>query len=516
MKKTIKTLLLLCLSLILCMAFLTSCNENNSTDGTTGSNQSSEQEGNIIHTHSFGEWVVTKEATCLADGAQERTCACGEKEKQTLGAKGHTPGEWMTVKEPTAKEDGLKEQKCTVCGEKTATETLPATGSLGLAYTVNADGKTCTITGIGTCTDAEVVIPASLNGYQVTAIAKRAFYDCKTMKEITIPATVKEIGTQIFFKADNLTTVYYNSTYYSSENPFMNIPSVKKIVFGGTKVPGSICNGMNALESVLIGNSVTSIGNYAFSRCSSLTSVEIPDSVTSIGRGWFFGCSSLTSVEIPDSVTSIGGEAFAFCKSLENLMIPQGVTSIGYEAFENCSSLTSVEIPDSVTSIGRRAFVGCSSLTSVEIPDSVTSIGDYAFSSSSLTRVEIPDSVTSIGMGWFYGCSSLTSVEIPDSVTSIGDEAFSGCSSLTSVEIPDSVTSIGWSAFSGCSSLTSVEIPDSVMSIGSNAFYACSSLTSVRYAGTKAEWEAIEKGSSLFDWSCVMEIVCSDGTISLG
>ena len=501
MKKTIKTLLLLCLSLILCMAFLTSCNENNSTDGTTGSNQSSEQEGNITHTHSFGEWVITKEATCLADGAQERACACGEKEieiikakgshtfeewvvtkeatcladgaqervcacgekeievikskgfhtfgewgvtkeatcltegaqeracacgekeKQTLGAKGHTLGEWITVKEPTAKEDGLKEQKCTVCGEKTATETLPATGSLGLAYTVNADGKTCTITGIGTCTDAEVVIPASLNGYQVTAIAKRAFYDCKTMKEITIPATVKEIGTQIFFKADNLTTVYYNSTYYSSENPFMNIPSVKKIVFGGTMVPAYICEGMNALESVLIGNSVTSIGNYAFYGCSSLTIVEIPDSVTSIGWEAFRGCRSLTSVEIPDSITSIGSSAF-----------------------RDCSGLTSVEIPDSVTSIGNSAFYGCSSLTSVEIPDSVTSIGDYAF----------------------YGCSSLTSVEIPDSVTSIGDVAF----------------------------------------------YGCSSLTSVRYAGTKAEWEAIEKGSSLFLGSGVKEIVCSDGTVS--
>ncbi|MBR5187626.1 MAG: leucine-rich repeat domain-containing protein [Clostridia bacterium] len=110
--------------------------------------------------------------------------------------------------------------------------------------------------------------------------------------------------------------------------------------------------------------------------------------------------------------------------------------------------------------------------------------------------------------------NALESVLIGNSVTSIGDRAFIRCSSLTSVEIGDSVTSIGSLAFCHCSSLTSVEIPDSVTSIGNSAFSGCSSLKSVRYAGTKAEWEAIEKGSSLFDWSCVMEIVCSDGTVS--
>ena len=119
------------------------------------------------------------------------------------------------------------------------------------------------------------------------------------------------------------------------------------------------------IKSVEIKSGVTSIGNYAFSGCSSLTSVTIPDSVTSIGDSAFSGCSSLTSVSIPDSVTSIGDRAFFGCKSLTSVTIPDSVTSIGDYAFDGCSSLTSVSIPDGVTSIGDYAFAGCCSLKDV-------------------------------------------------------------------------------------------------------------------------------------------------------
>ena len=225
---------------------------------------------------------------------------------------------------------------------------------------------------------------------------------------------------------------------------------------------------------------VTSIGNYAFYRCSSLTSITIPDGVTSIEKQAFSLCKSLTSITIPDGVTSIGERAFSYCESLTSITIPDGVTSIGNYAFDGCSSLTSVIIPDSVTTIGNYAFQGCKSLTSITIPDGVTSIGNSAFyGCSSLTSITIPDGVTSIGHYAFYRCRSLTSITIPDGVTSIGESAFSDCSSLTSITIPDSVTSIGERAFSYCRSLTSITIPDGVTSIGNYAFDGCSSLTSV-------------------------------------
>ena len=113
-------------------------------------------------------------------------------------------------------------------------------------------------------------------------------------------------------------------------------------------------------------------------------------------------------------------------------------------------------------------------------------------SKSMVKSAVIADGVTSIGVYAFYECRSLTSVTILDSVTLIDDAAFYNCSSLTSVTIPDSVTSIGSSAFEGCASLTSVTIPDSVTSIGWSAFKGCASLTDVYYAGSEAQWKAIQ------------------------
>ena len=238
--------------------------------------------------------------------------------------------------------------------------------------------------------------------------------------------------------------------------------------------------GCRSLTSLVIPDSVTNIGDYAFSGCRSLTDIVIPDSVTRIGDGAFRGCKSLTDIVIPNSVTSIGDNAFEYCFSLSNLVVPDGVTSIEDNAFEGCRSLTDIVIPDSVTRIGDGAFRGCKSLTDIVIPDSVTSIGGYAFGCcESLTDIVIPNSVTSIGDNAFWYCKSLSSVVIPAGVTSIGARAFCECSSLISIVIPDGITCIGESAFCVCSSLSSVVIPDSVTSIGNYAFAYCKSLTDI-------------------------------------
>ena len=179
---------------------------------------------------------------------------------------------------------------------------------------------------------------------------------------------------------------------------------------------------------------VKNIYDNAFKGNQTITSVIIPDSVTSIGYEAFYECRSLTSVVIGDGVTSIGEYAFFDCDSLTSVVIPDSVTTIGDSAFEYCGSLTSVVIGDSVTSIADKAFDKCSSLASVVIGDSVTSIGDSAFSYCiSLASVVIPDSVTRIAGGAFYDCDSLSSVVIGDSVTSIWGGAFCDCDSLTNV-----------------------------------------------------------------------------------
>ena len=389
----------------------------------------------------------------------------------------------------------------------------------------------------------------------VTSIDNRAFYSCKSLTSVTIPNSVTIIGERAFSYCTSLTSVtipdsvtsicdyaFNGCTSLTSVTIPDSVTSIGEYAFAyctsltSVTIPDSVTSigeyafrDCTSLTSVTIPDSVTSIGDCAFQNCSSLTSVTIPDSVTSIGEYAFYDCTSLTSVTIPDSVTSIGDGAFYCCDSLTGIWvaegnshyssdasgvlfdknmtaliqcpgrffgaytIPDSVTSIDNRAFYSCKSLTSVTIPNSVTSIGDGAFYKCDSLTSVTIPDGVTSIDWCAFSDcTSLTSVTIPDSVTSIDVCAFDGCKSLTSVTIPNSVTSIGDCAFRDCTSLTSVTIPNSVTSIGDCAFQYCASLTSVTIPDSVTSINNGAFYDCTSLTDVYYAGSEAQWKAIQ------------------------
>ena len=271
--------------------------------------------------HSYGAWTVSKAATCAAKGQEVRSCACGSKETRDIAQLAHTPGDWVVDKQATATQDGHRYQPCKSCGAKLKEETL-AYGSQGLAYTVNSDGKSCTVTGIGTCKDSKVVIPGKIDGYPVTAIANRAFYQCVQITEITIPDGVTSIGERAFYACSSLT-------------------------------------------KITIPDSVTRVGVSAFRCCSSLTDITIPDSVTSIGDLAFFLCSSLTTIDIPNSVTSIGKNAFSMCDSLIDITIGNSINSIGESAFEGCTSLTDITIPESVTSIGAKAFSNCFSLTDI-------------------------------------------------------------------------------------------------------------------------------------------------------
>ena len=287
-------------------------------------------------------------------------------------------------------------------------------------FSFTSTENTCEITGLIDETVTEVVIPDYVTsigedafeycdsltsvviGDSVTSIGNYAFYNCSRLTSVVIGDSVTSIGSDAFRYCDSLTSVYIT-----------DLSAWCKISFGNSSAnplcyAGNLYLNNELVTELVIPDSVTSIGSYAFYNCISLTSVEIPDSVTSIGSYAFAFCDSLTSAVIPDSVTSIASSAFAWCNSLTSVVIPESVTSIGSDAFESCHSLTSVEIPDSVTSIGNYAFYNCSRLTSVVIGDSVTSIGEDAF----------------------HDCSSLTSVVIGGSVTSIGSDAFAYCDSL--------------------------------------------------------------------------------------
>ncbi len=265
-------------------------------------------------------------------------------------------------------------------------------------------------------------------GNSVTSIGNSAFNGCKGLTSVTIPNSVTSIGDRAFWGCSGLTSVTIGNS----------VTSIGDYAFWS-------CSG---LTSVTIPNSVTSIGEEAFDGCSGLTSVHISDIIAwcniefgdsdsnplCYAHHLYLNGEEVKDLVIPNSVTSIGDYAFYWCSGLTSVTIPNSVTSIGDDAFGGCSGLTSVTIPNSVTNIGDYAFGGCSGLTSVTIPNSVTSIGEATFyGCSGLTSVTIPNSVESIGDWAFSSCSGLTSVSIPNSVESIGSYAFAYCSELLDV-----------------------------------------------------------------------------------
>ncbi len=351
-----------------------------------------------------------------------------------------------------------------------------------------------------------VTIPGS-----VTSIGEYAFSGCSSLTSVTIGGSVTSIGNSAFEYCSSLTSVTIPDSVTSiGYNAFSGCSSLTSVTIGGSVTSIGYyafynCTGLTEINWNAKNVETLSSSNYVFYNAGKNgegIKVTFGDSVEKIPAYCFYPYSDssyapkITSVVIGDSVTSIGSAAFSGCSSLTSMTIPDSVTSIGSAAFSGCSSLTSMTIPDSVTSIEDSTFRNCSSLTSITIPDSVTSIGSGAFyRCNSLTRITIPDSVTTIGTEAFYRCEVLQSIEIPDSVTSLGNGAFSGCWELASATIGKGITKIDVHTFNSCGKLASITIPSSVKSIGNYAFMNCTGLKDVYYYGPEDRWNEIEIGT---------------------
>lgn len=376
--------------------------------------------------HSFGEWIIDVAAKCESSGTRHHICTvCDFSEDETVTALGHDYSIIVSSSAATCGQAGSKLMRCSRC-DSTENQVIPATeqhdyennvcsvcgaakASEGLNLGVNSDNASAYVYDIGSCTDTDIVIPATYKGLPITEIRQFAFQNNTKIHSVVIPDSVQTIGLSSF-------------------------------------------SGCTNLASITFGSGLEQICGGAFLNCKALSEIVIPDSVTKIESGAFRQCSSLRSVILGDGVTYIGPNAFEDCTYLKTFILGNSVDIIDSTVFQYTSGIDFNKY-DNAYYLGSEEnpymwlWKTEADTTSCEIHKDTKYI---AGNLSKVTEIVIPDGVVKITNSVFSGNSSLTTVVIPDSVTSIGQRAFSSCENLTTVIIGSGIKLIDWRAFNNC------------------------------------------------------------------
>lgn len=426
----------------------------------------------------------------------------------------------------------------------------------------------------------------------VTSIGYFAFQSCK-LSTITIPENVSSIGHEAFDGCSSLASITCRATtppeleYYVYNNVNKSIPvyvptsaiaAYKEaegwkeftniqapIIDSGTcgesltwKINGTYeltIEGMgemydysessvapwqnykNYITSVDIKEGVTSIGSWAFSRCSALTDVSIAESVTSIGGDAFRECSILEEITLPKGLTELGTGVFLFCDALKSITVPEGVTKIGSDTFEFCPQLSAITFPSGLTEIGPWALKGAYSLTSITCKAATPpSLGNEVFSGVSYDiTVYVPTSSveaykTAYGWNQFANiqpiilASGTCGDDLTWKLTDEGELTIEGTGAMTSapwrdytesikvITIKEGVTTICDRAFEGCYNVVTVTIPKGVTEAGMDAFWDC---TGVLYLSSiPVSRDHFMEGG--FSFSRFTKVVISDDITEIG
>ena len=345
-------------------------------------------------------------------------------------------------------------------------------------------------------------------GNGVESIGEKAFGGCDAIEVVALPEGVKHIGNGAFNGCTAVQSVVLPASVETiGESAFVGCAGElllnANVADGASSTTGIFCGAK--FSRVVVGDAVTSIGNYAFAKCADIAELNLGNSLEYIGDSAFAGCNALEVVDMPASVATIGEGIFANCENLNRVVLSEGVATISDSAFSGCTLLAEVVVADSVVTIGNEAFKGCANLAGFALPASVESIGDSAFyGCSAIEDVTMPSAVVAVGKSAFESCVSLASVTLSEGLTSISERAFAGCSALDNVVIPNGVTAIGASAFeecdalkalivfdesvlttigskafSGCDVLAHIDIPTSIVAIEDGAFRGCSNISEV-------------------------------------
>ncbi|WP_207637728.1 leucine-rich repeat domain-containing protein, partial [Ruminococcus flavefaciens] len=359
---------------------------------------------------------------------------------------------------------------------------------------------------------------AVING-GADGIGIHIFTQCKSLAELTLPfagfdaksADDPEVTSQLTtYFLNGSTDDYYAITNYGGWTRYIPKALKKITILGGKRISDYAFYRFTGVESIVIPESITEIGNYAFADCSSNINSYIPEGVTSIGNHAFSNCSStdFNDVEFHDALASIGDYAFSGCKGLTSITVPDTLTSIGSFAFSDCSSLEKAVIEGGSDGIGNHVFSGCKSLAEMTIPfvgSDPESADDPTVTSQVSTYFLNGDTtdyyaITNYG-GWtryipkalkkitvtggtrlsnyaFYRLHDVETISIPDSMTEIGKYAFAQCynAAFGDLKFSEKLTSIEEYAFLECYGLTGITIPENVKTIGNYVFTSCSAL----------------------------------------
>ena len=351
-----------------------------------------------------------------------------------------------------------------------------------------------------------------------------------------------DIGDNAFYGCTGITDATISNEGNIGESAFEGAMTSGNAVLKVSN-KGNISNkafyGCTGITDATISNE-GNIGEWAFYGCTALETLTLGENVTSIGGSAFSGCSKLLVVTIPNKTNSLGSYSFASCSSMKTLKIGDGIVTIPEYAFNGCSSLSSVEWGKSVEKIERYSFYGCSALPSIDIPASVTSVGDYTFKGcTSIADVVIKDRTTDLSLGSngssplfadcpldsvyiggnisyqtsnsygyspFYRNTSLRSVVITDKEEEISDNEFYGCTNLKNVSIGNNVKKIGNWAFSGCSNLDYFSFGKSVESIGEEAFSDCVNMTQLISHAVTPPTCGTQALDDINKWNCTLKI----------
>lgn len=403
--------------------------------------------------------------------------------------------------------------------------------------------------------ETSVTIESEYNGKKVKVIDNYALRGCKNISSITIANGIEEINDYAFQNTAISSITLPDSVKKIGTNIFKDCRNLSSITFpsGIDNIPERTFYNCDSLSSINIPSTVTKIGSKAFYNCGHLNDVTIPDSVTTIENKAFYQCeklsdvnvnastsllnsiesyafseTGLTSFTLPIKVDKISDYSFANCTNLESFYISNSRTdevTVGESAFEGCFDLATFSIPNTnISNIGKRAFKDCKVLTSFSFGENTNTIEDSVFQNcQSLVNLSFSnsDALSRIGNKAFYN-TAISSLTIPQNVNYIGGQAFASCSKLknvifpgeninfpegisssfencpnyTSTYIDPGKTNISSSNISNASTLTNISIPNNVESITSSAFNSCTNLIYNDYPKTSSGYVGHYLGNS--------------------